>query len=338
MPDMDGEKLARFISGQSTPKERSEIEARMRVDASFRELVASLSAAWQMSGTGAPAWNVDAAWREFQSRRTARSARNTKTAIGAQRVVTTHWPRTWVRAAAVVAVMIGGAVTWKLFKPDDPFRATQEFVLAPGDRRDVRLPDGTAVTLAPASRLRIAAGYGEDTREVDLEGQAVFHVMHDARRPFRVRAGHAVTEVLGTRFVVRAYADDGATLVALVEGRVRVRRSDQRLNARAITLRPGQVARATGDSLRIDDHTSVARLVAWTGGELVFENTPIGEAARELSRWYDVDVRFADPALAERKLTASFRGEPAEQAIDLIARALNLRYERHDRTVVLSAR
>jgi ferric-dicitrate binding protein FerR (iron transport regulator) len=43
---------------------------------------------------------------------------------------------------------------------------------------------------------------------VSVEGEAYFDVVHDARRPFVVRAGPLVAQDLGPKFTVRFYPDD----------------------------------------------------------------------------------------------------------------------------------
>jgi len=67
-------------------------------------------------------------------------------------------------------------------------RGTREYTTAAGQRLSVTLDDGTQLTLAPASRVRLAAGYGEGratggsktrpygARELELEGEAYFAV------------------------------------------------------------------------------------------------------------------------------------------------------------------
>src|SRR5690606_35539212 len=140
-------------------------------------------------------------------------------------------------------------------------------------QRDVTLDDGSVVVLAPDSRLTVLSASGAGSRDVELTGQAVFQVAHDATRPLRVRAGALTTEVLGTRFVVRAYRDDEAITVALVEGSVRVSAVGDARAASAITLIPGQIARAGDDSLHIDTEASIGPWLAWTEGQLMFDDT-----------------------------------------------------------------
>ncbi len=84
----------------------------------------------------------------------------------------------------------------------------------------VSLADGSIVTLGPLSTLRYSTdGTG---RDLQLTGLGRFRVVHDATRPFVVRAGNATTTDLGTDFVVRAYREDSTVEVAVSTGRVRI--------------------------------------------------------------------------------------------------------------------
>lgn len=342
---LDGERLARFISGECTEEERAGIQAWMDADPTRRELVASLAEVWEVTGQGGKSWDVDQAWEEFVAKRSARApaarpapARGT----GAMAFPRRRLPTWAIRAAAALVLVAGGAAVWsQLGGPGqvaDSLEA-REYATGHGERAEIELPDGTLVTLAPRSHLRVAAAYGGDRREVLLAGQGVFQVTHDPQRPFQVRSEGVVTEVLGTRFVVRAYADDPDVSVALAEGSVRLRRADDDEATTSLTLRPGEVARAAaGEAARLDGDASLAPFLAWAEGQLIFEDTPLAEAARELGRWYDVDVRLEDPSLASRQLTATFQSEPIAQVLDLITFSLDLRYERDGRDIVLSPR
>src|SRR5256885_1096045 len=58
------------------------------------------------------------------------------------------------------------------------------YVTAVRERSELRLPDGTRVRLAPASKLRVATDFGVERRDVYLDGEAYFEVVHDEMRPF----------------------------------------------------------------------------------------------------------------------------------------------------------
>jgi transmembrane sensor len=81
--------------------------------------------------------------------------------------------------------------------------------------------------------------------------------------------------------------------------------------------------------------TAVADDTAWTSGRLVFRDAPLVEVAGALRRWYGVELRVADPTLARRHLTATFRGEPLPEVLRVVGLALGARVDRRGDTVVV---
>jgi transmembrane sensor len=241
-------------------------------------------------------------------------------------------------AAAVVVTAIG---VWRSRQGADVAAASAlapaTYTTAVGQRDSLRLADGTTVMLGPSSRLDVAAGYGSAAREVALRGEAYFAVRHDASHPFTVHAGNAKIVDVGTAFTVRE--DSGAGVrVAVTAGSVRV--------SRASTADSGSdtgVVLAAGDAATLADAASptVARGsvtgddTAFTHGALVLRDAPLAQVAAELRRWYGLELRVSDSAVARRRLTATFAGESPDEAIAIIGAALGARIERRGDTVIV---
>jgi transmembrane sensor len=100
-----------------------------------------------------------------------------------------------------------------------------------------------------------------------------------------------------------------------------------RAGDRAVLPRGGPISAERG-AASTDD-------LAWTDGRLVFDNATLAQVAAELRRWYGIELQFADSALAARHFTASFRGESAEQVLDVLALALDVETQRTGGTVVV---
>ena len=77
--------------------------------------------------------------------------------------------------------------------------------------------------------------------------------------------------------------------------------------------------------------------LAWTRGELVFRGAPVAEVAAAVRRWYGVELRIADPALAGRHLTTSFASDSRERVLHVIALALGARVELRGDTAILTS-
>src|SRR5690606_24784727 len=65
-----------------------------------------------------------------------------------------------------------------------------------GKRSEIMLSDGSKVWLNSGSKLVFPAHFEADQREVYLEGEAVFEVVHRKEQPFLVKSEHQVIEVL----------------------------------------------------------------------------------------------------------------------------------------------
>src|SRR5690606_25214297 len=104
--------------------------------------------------------------------------------------------------------------------------------------------------------------------------------------------------VLGTAFNVKRYTSDSATQVAVTSGKV-----STRAGATTVTLVPGDVATASDSSVHILRGNTPRDAMAWTQGELVFNDAPILSVLETISRWYGYELRLTDSTLATRHVT-----------------------------------
>jgi transmembrane sensor len=362
--EIDWAIVDRFLAGECTPAEAAQVRRWLLAHPGAREFLRRLPGVLESEARDegadparATVWNTDAAWTRLASEQAGLAANTSMAAhedsprasapapvfpIPTAVYGTEPWsaPRGVWAATAAVIVLIGaltlvrGTAERVLGMRAGPVR---EYVTAAGERATVRLTDGTEITLAPSSRLRVPLGYGRRSRDVVLEGEAVFAVVHDAARPFAVRAGSAIARDVGTRFDVRAYADDrGAVRVAVVEGRVAVTAAG-RGGIPAAPASAGDVVTVTDTAVAIVHGADVAALTAWTDGRLVFDAAPVREVLTTIGRWYDLDVNVATPALATRHITATFTNAPVDEVLASVAATLDARVERHGRQVVFVA-
>src|SRR5438552_7002977 len=307
--------LDRYLTGEASSTDVQAVREWLAQDSEHARLLDDLRLIRRVAAQRVPESSVDAAWAKAARalevpRQPRRSRRPLSVALA---------------AAAVVVALIGGR---GVLRRTPQWR---EYATTAAQRMVVRLQDGTQVTIAPKSRVRYAADYGRARRELYLDGEAYFQVTPDSQRPFRVHTAGSLTEDLGTAFVVRAYADQVATEVVVAEGRVALSRADTAAASRppALVLEARDLGRldASGVATRRRG-VDVERQLAWTRGVLAFDGTPLGDVVRTLGRWYNVEIRLADSALAARRLTASFQNEPIDLVLQRIALTLGLRVER----------
>ena len=161
------------------------------------------------------------------------------------------------------------------------------------------LADGSKVYLNSESRLRFPTRFEGKERRVYLEGEGYFEVAKDTAKPFIVEVEKDyVVRVLGTEFNLRAYGESSRA-TTLVKGRVQVKGADN-----TVLLKPGQQAfEAPGtNDLEVLD-VDVAPYVAWHEGKFHFVHVSLKNIMEELSRWYDVQVIFENPAVMDECFT-----------------------------------
>lgn len=158
-----------------------------------------------------------------------------------------------------------------------------------GGQYQLLLADGTKVWLNAASSLRFPTAFAGAERKVELTGEGYFEVAHDGSRPFYVTVNDMQVKVVGTHFNINAYTDEASAKTTLLQGRVLVKNG-----GKSVFLNPGQQAQASGtETLRIQNGVDVDEAVAWKNGRFQFNSADIKTVMRQITRWYDVDVRFA---------------------------------------------
>lgn len=220
--------------------------------------------------------------------------------------------------------------------------AAQTFVsaLALIERRI--LPDGSTAALNRGTQLLEA--YSSSERRIRLlQGEAYFNVQKDASRPFIVEAGGLMVQAVGTEFNVRLAA---ATVEVLVtEGTVRLGESGSALSDRPGSAPPllgaGQRATVALVAAAAPRVAAVSRdeaeaTLAWTPRLLDFTDRPMAEIVTEFNRRNPVQLVLGDPALAQLRLSATFRSDNVEGFVRLMQSDFGIHAQWSDpRTIVL---
>jgi len=216
--------------------------------------------------------------------------------------------------------------------------AAVRFATAKGERRIVRLPDGTRVTLNTDTAVALA--FTPNGRLVRLmRGQALFEVAKDASRPFMVEAAGRRVTALGTVFEVRL--DPGRMKVVLVEGRVVVDHAATTADASApapTLLKPGQALVAElGVPQRVAP-VDVGDELLWRDGYVSLEDAPLASAAAEMSRYTAAPIRVLDDETGRMRISGVFRTGDADRFTGLVRELLPVRIDRQaDGSLVIAS-
>ncbi|MFC0515146.1 FecR family protein [Mucilaginibacter angelicae] len=157
-----------------------------------------------------------------------------------------------------------------------------------GGQYQVVLPDGTRVWLNTASSIRFPTTFTGNDRQVEISGEVYFEVAKNKNKPFIVTSGNQKVTVLGTHFDINAYQDEGAVKTTLLEGSVKVSNGNN-----IVLLKPGEQSQlSTENKLTVSDDIDMDEVVAWKNGFFQFNKADIQTIMNQISRWYDVEVKY----------------------------------------------
>lgn len=201
----------------------------------------------------------------------------------------------------------------------------------------IKLSDGTKVWLNSASQLKFPVAFIEGvSRDVELVyGEAYFEVSPSTAHKgahFQVYNKNQKVEVVGTEFNIKAYNDESNIYTTLVNGKVNVETENKKLN-----LVPNQQL-----NLDLKNKTSIIKTVdayneiSWKDGVFSFKGKPLKDIMKVISRWYDVDVIFANKRLE----TVQFKGsldkkQSLEEILSIMKSTTIDSYEIKEKTLII---
>ncbi|WP_198174720.1 FecR family protein [Spirosoma arboris] len=266
----------------------------------------------------------------------------------------------WFRAAAAVTLLLG--LGWYLMsqqKPapmlyDELVIAQPQPLLEKINNSDqplrISLSDGSVITLQPNGKLSYPERFETDKREVYLLGEGMFEITKNPKQPFYVYANELTTKVLGTRFSVKAYANDKAIIVKVFTGKVSVQTrnppahsSEQPFNQReGIILTPNQMAvydRPPAHLTRtLVENPVLVKTTPENKPDFHFENTPVSQVFERLEQGYGVKIVYDSDQLKNCTVTAPFDNESLYEKLNLICKVIRASYEVIDTQIVISSR
>jgi ferric-dicitrate binding protein FerR (iron transport regulator) len=237
----------------------------------------------------------------------------------------------WYGIASIALVSIAILAGWRgLASHVGGYKDTSvlTYVTGNGERANIILPDGNTVALNVASHLEVPADYADGDHTVRLTGEAMFTVLHHEGAPFAVLAGPTTTRVLGTNFVVRRYATDSMTTVAVHQGKVSVR------SMVVMADRQVEIGRTGVPNTREVNPS----LFSFATGVLMLDGVRLSDAIPELNRWYDADIRLGNPALANRMLMGDLPAGTVGEVQEVLELMFNVRVLREGRVLTLFPR
>jgi len=307
--------VARFDAGEVSAKEQAEFQEWLNRSALHRDAIADYGKLWLEFDALGPLINADKSAREAD-------ARDSRPAM-------LEKARPWLAACAAVAVIaVSGGVLLLHPKPQNLARsdgraavtgllpAKYSYETAVGGQKKITLADGSSVILNTNSRLDV--DFTAKCRDVHLmRGEAYFEVVHDKARPFMVHADNYVVRDIGTAFDVHL-SKTGQVEVDVTKGSVEVKPAH---GAYASGAAKGLGVLVAGDDVVLGENAArteavssadMGRKLAWRQGQLIYTGQPLKEVLADVSRYSNIKIELADPALEDLPVGGAFRTDQIE--------------------------
>lgn len=292
MEEQFTELLAKKLSGEISADELAEFNRLISSDSAFQKEYEAIKAYWMEDDE--PYENIV---NIFEDIKLKAGISDTDNIIKLPKPKKNRVLLLRIMAAASVLMIISVFFYFIKLKPEAPTSLVlNELKTGNGAIKNIRLPDGTSVTLNATSVLKYPAAFTGKTREVYLSGEGFFDVAKDHNHPFIVHTNKSDIQVLGTAFDIKSYDNDPLFEATLFRGSIEA-----------------SVKNASGSKVLDADTTNIE--TAWMHNKIIFKNQPFGLLANSLSRKYGVNIVFNDKRLKVIELTGEFDKEDINQAL-----------------------
>lgn len=199
-------------------------------------------------------------------------------------------------------------------------RSKTEIQTALGEMRKVPLSDRSVASLNSDSHLRVEMT-SNLRRIVLVQGEALFEVAKDPKKPFVVEAGNVRVRAVGTAFSVRRKASGAEVLVT--EGVVEV--WNQGAAPRRLSAGHGAFVPDAKQEITVSAQPEeITRKLAWREGKIILQNQTLEAAVEEFNRYNRIKIFIEDPAIRNERLVGQYRLDQPEDFADTVRELMDV--------------
>ena len=227
----------------------------------------------------------------------------------------------WIELMKVAAIILITFLGTKAFFDwkEDPVKM-QTVIVPAGQRAELLLADGTKVWLNSRSKLKFPDRFQKDARNVELDGEGYFEVIHLEDAPFTVHTSRYDVKVLGTEFNVKAYNGKNQFETSLLKGSVEVSNVNK---SQTVRLKPDEQVVREGDQL-VCSTIQDKNYFRWKEGLLCLDDESIGGLIDKLELYYDVKIIVQQASLMKYHYSGKFR---ISDGVEHVLKVLQLKHK-----------
>jgi len=193
-----------------------------------------------------------------------------------------------------------------------------------GHKASITLSDGTIIRVNAGSTLSYPDQFTGKERVVKLNGEAYFEVAKSKHKPFIIHTQQGRVRVLGTKFNLKAFANDSTESLSLDEGSVKY--ADAADASNFVVLSPQQHAILNDPDNSFNVRPAKPQDVAWMHNQLAFTDLPLNEIAKQLERWYGISITITNKSLGEQRYTGTYNNPSLNRLLEQLGYVMGFKY------------
>jgi len=313
---MDKALLFRVLNKEASEEEQKQFYHSLKNDADDKALFLEAKKLWLRISINKTKVNLDEEYEELWKKIKESESR-----------VRSLWASQMVKYAALflLTLCLGGVSGYYLFQ--NKFGVfTQEYISQNGSVSTIQLSDGTKIWLNSKTRLNYIEDRRNNTRHVELEGEAYFDIEEGKSFPFEISVRDIIIKDIGTAFNVKAYKEDDFVTTSLVEGLVEILNSTGKS---LVSIKPGESVVYNPENRKMEvKEISSNVLSSWRNGKFVFMDNLLEDIFKELERWYDIKIKTTRSDISKISYTGNLkRTTSVENVMKMLSLSAGFKYE-----------
>jgi ferric-dicitrate binding protein FerR (iron transport regulator) len=205
--------------------------------------------------------------------------------------------------------------------------------------KNIKLEDGSTVTIYPGSKLAFPKHFGVNKREVYLAGDAFFSVAKNPNRPFFVYNNQIVTQVLGTSFGIhktngQVEVDVKTGRVAVYENKDKIPLSEVQEKSNGVIITPNQKVTYYQEERHFV--TSIVEkpipVVKESDTKIAephfnYNETPLCKVLKDLENTYELEIVLENEKIKNCLFSGDLSGQNLFNKLEGICLVFNATYE-----------
>jgi transmembrane sensor len=262
---------------------------------------------------------------------------------------------------------LGSAISWWIWgRPKEianiTLNRTIEISTPLGARSMIKMPDSTQIWLNAGTTITYSENYGQQSRTLNLNGEAYFKVAKDSLHPFIVNTQGIVVRALGTRFNVKAYPAEKTISATLEEGKIDVKILSMTDKNERLLLKPKDKLIYHKETKETEKYTESSEdkvkpegnrqaklkyvnllsnvrtelYTSWKDPRWIIDREPLSTLAPMLERRFNLIIIFDDEQLKKYKFTGTIENETVDQIMGALRLTAPLDYKINKDTLRLT--